>query len=54
MEENEKLKKLLIEAETIVNYLKQNVNNGKIKDDLYVKQIVRFVNAYEEYIDLSK
>ena len=49
MDKDEKLEKLLTETETVVNYLKENVNNGTIKGALYVKQIIRFVEAYEDY-----
>ena len=45
----ETLETLLKETEVITIFLRQQVKTGRISEVLYVKQIEKFVNAYEEY-----
>jgi hypothetical protein len=47
-EYDENLKKFMKEAETIANYLHQQVRQGSIHQSLYVENIRRFISAYED------
>ena len=48
-EYDENLKRFMEEAETISNYLRQQVRQGSIHQTLYVENIKRFISAYEEF-----
>ena len=48
-EYDENLKRFMEEAETISNYLRQQVRQGSIHQTLYVENIKRFILAYEEF-----
>jgi hypothetical protein len=41
------LRDFLTEANTISNYLKQQLSSGAVRGDLYKQQIMRFIKAYE-------
>jgi hypothetical protein len=50
-QQNEHLDNLLAELPVMVNFLKQQVQNKRISESLYVSQINRFVSLYNKYLE---
>lgn len=47
--DDQKFQEFIKEADIISNYLRQQISNGSIKQELYKQNILRFLRAYEAF-----